>query len=85
MLQTLPTELALKTFKHLNVQQLANLQLVSSYWKTFFSINEDSIYRNAAALHGLVSSPTVSLSDGMSQYPKRSMVYVESWKEFCMC
>jgi hypothetical protein len=83
MLQTLPTELALKAFKYLNVQQLANLQLVSSYWKTFFSINADSIYRNAAALHGLVSSPTVSLSDAMSPYPQRSMVYVEGWKEFC--
>ena len=83
MLQSLPVELTLKAMAYLTIQQLFQLQLVSSYWKAFFAANESSIYRNVAALHNFVSSPDISLPDAISTYPERSMVYVAGWREFC--
>jgi hypothetical protein len=68
---------------YLTVQHISALPGVSSYWKAFCSANECTIYRNAAALHGFVPSPDITLPYANSLYPKRSMVGADNWKTFC--
>jgi hypothetical protein len=82
MFNQLPVELLLKTFAHLPVRDLRNAQQVSRSWHDFFVSNESSIYRHAAAFHGLVYDSEASLAEVIAASPRGSMAGVEGWKNF---
>ncbi|KAH8825651.1 hypothetical protein DL96DRAFT_1609506 [Flagelloscypha sp. PMI_526] len=79
----LPPELLLSVLSFLYLPQLTRLPLVSSSFAELFKTNEQSIYRNAAFLHGYISSSTLSFQELPTGVGERLSRGSASWPEFC--
>ncbi|KAK0455503.1 uncharacterized protein EV420DRAFT_1336393 [Desarmillaria tabescens] len=79
----LPAEIILEILAYLQLDSLASFAAVSRSTKIFIDANESTVYRNAAVIHGLISSEATQPADLRTKYTPKSMQGVDSWKSFC--
>lgn len=71
MLHQLPAEVALHTLSYLPLHSLYSTTLVSRDWHALITINEPTVYRNAAILHRFIDEIQLragSIPDGWMAY-----------------
>ncbi|KIJ66601.1 hypothetical protein HYDPIDRAFT_166773 [Hydnomerulius pinastri MD-312] len=79
MLHLLPAEIALDAISYLPLQSLHNCASVSRDWNALITINETTVYRNAALLHRFVFEDKLE-TDSTSQNPNITGI---DWKSYC--
>ncbi|KAF8799147.1 hypothetical protein BYT27DRAFT_7176632 [Phlegmacium glaucopus] len=77
----LSAELTLNILSYLPFVSLGRLQAVCKSWDEFCNLNESTIYRNAAFLHGYIPCPTTTLNELGSLYSQRALEGVNTWKD----
>ena len=82
-LEALPTELLLRILALLPVQHLRNLCLASRGWNAFFLANRNTIYHQAALLHGFVDSIQDLLSEAKEAHPLKFLQELPDWYQYC--
>ncbi|KAK0505071.1 hypothetical protein EDD18DRAFT_1316224, partial [Armillaria luteobubalina] len=83
ILSQLPAEIILEILAYLQLNSLASFASVSRSTKLLVDANESTIYRNAAVIHGLISSEGTQPADVRTKYTPRSLRGVNGWKSFC--
>ncbi|KAF8518609.1 hypothetical protein JB92DRAFT_2712245 [Gautieria morchelliformis] len=81
MLGVLPPEVILTILSFIPLRQLYRFLLVSKSWNTFILLNESSIYRAAAVLHGFIPANTKLHDADVSDV---RITHVDSWKDLCI-
>ncbi|KAF9237080.1 hypothetical protein BU15DRAFT_12876, partial [Melanogaster broomeanus] len=79
MLHLLPAEIAVDIISSLPLPSLYSSTLVSRYWNALITINEVTVYRNAALLHRFVAEDELQ-ADSSSWNPKFTHI---NWKSYC--
>lgn len=82
MLYELPAELQLKILSSLELCDLHAAQLISTQWNALFVAHQNLIYRNASYVHGLISSPNITLERAAELAPRGFKAGVIDWKTF---
>ncbi|KAK0213128.1 hypothetical protein DFS33DRAFT_1286692 [Desarmillaria ectypa] len=81
--ELLPAEIILEILAYLELNSLASFAAVSRSTRLLIDANESTVYRNAALVHGLISSEATQPVDLRAKYTPRSLQGVNGWKSFC--
>ncbi|KAG7446560.1 uncharacterized protein BT62DRAFT_1076116 [Guyanagaster necrorhizus] len=81
--ESLPVEIILEILAYLQLSSLASFVAVSRSTKLLVDANESTVFRNAAVVHGLISSDGTQPADLRAKYTPRSLQGVDGWKSFC--
>jgi hypothetical protein len=82
MLSRLPPEVCLHILEFFTLDDLACLAILSKTYHDFLRAQEETIYRNAAILHGFIS-PGNTLADVERTHQTGWTSHLKGWRDFC--